>query len=449
MAGQQHSGDGGDNIMAMAIALAGIVLLAMVFAKPLHSFVWSVLGMEASAVSIASPALTGQARQNLERWRRRLEQPPPEKATAETMVTALTIGGSWLRWPILFVFGISGIWLIIRSPTFRFSRTLDYESLLLEQAKTFVRIRPTLWLKGRMSASERGNYTRALSPYEFAHAVGAIVPHASTSTTESSWNAEKASSAFALQLGVAPLPASEDPALAINAMAYHEQLLFAVFAARVMDKKKASDDLLDGIAIGFGPHWGMRKHVLQRLRGRNYQGWPSLGPWVIRLSSRERALLASILRDAAASKEIRNFLSAHAYVRTLLPALLDRAQTVHGILTTSDFRWIKAVDRPLHFALNDVGRRVASAEASGVRSHMQAELAAGHRLPTPHVEAAMDALRIHLDESSWQAPPLVDVSKFTRAAQEAVASIQASLEQSDIATQAALNAGQGESAADG
>ncbi|MEO7326538.1 MAG: hypothetical protein ABIW82_17090 [Dokdonella sp.] len=449
MAGQQHSGDGGDNMMAMAIALAGIVLLAMVFAKPLHTFVWSVLGMEASAVSVASPILTEPARQNLERWKRRLAQPPPVKATAETMVTALTIGGSWLRWPILVVFGFCGIWLILRSPTFRYSRTLDYESLLLEQSIPFVRIRPTLWLKGRMTAVERGNYWRALSPYEFAQSIGAIVPNASATITEASWRAEKAAASFALQLGTAPLPASDDAMLSISAMAYHEQLLFAAFAARVIDKKKASDDLLDGIAIGFGPHWSTRKRLVQRLRGRSYADWPSGGPWVIRLSSRERTLLASILREAAASKEIQHFLSAHAFVRTLLPALLDRAQTVHGILTTSDFRWIKAVDRPLHFALNDVGRRVASAEASGVRSHMQAELDAGHRLPAPHVEAAVDALRIHLDESSWQAPPLVDVSKFTVAAQDAAASIQASLERSDIATEAALAAGQGGAAANG
>ena len=392
---------GGDGLVAVAIALAGVVLLALIFAKPLNGAVWWLLRGEASVVALAEPFLPESTHQRFGRWTQRLALPPPEASAAMT-VTGLTLGGQWLRWPLLVLCGGLGIWLIARSPTFRYTRTLDFESLLLEQAKTFVRMRPILWLKGRMTENVRGNYTRARSPYEWAYGVGAITPSASPQETESSWNASKAAVAFAAQLD-RPLPPPDGSKLA--PMDFHEHLLFVIFAARMMDRKSDSDRLLDGIAVGFGPTWTLRRRLWARMRGRAYD-WAANGPWMIRLTAREHALVAEIATAALASVEIHGLLAQHAHMRVLLPAMLERAQSMHGILTTGDFRWIKAVDRTLHFALNDVGRRVACAEAAGIRSHHQAEHEAGHRLPTPDVEAAVEALRVHLHESSWQPPPL-------------------------------------------
>ncbi len=437
MAGSKGESD--DGLIVLAVVLAGVVLLAMLFAKPLQSGVWALLRTEAQATSLFSPLLPTQSRMRLERWMQRLDQPPPKNASISTVATALTIGGSWLRWPLLVLFGATGIWLIARSPTYRYTRTLDFESLLLEQAKTFVRVRPVLWLRAKMTPASRGNYTRALAPYEWAQSVGAIAPSADSASTERSWDARAAETGFSAQLGSVTLPLNVAEACA--GMQYHEKLLFAAFAARVLDRKADSDRLFDAYAIGFGPVWSAWQRWSQRVRGRAYYDWPANGPWSIRLTSKESALVTAVVKAAISSAEIIDLVARHAFVRTLLPALLERAQTMHGILTTTDFRWVKAVDRPLHYALNDVGRRVASAEASGIRSHLQAEREARTRLAKPNVAAAVEALRIHLDECSWEAPPLFDTAKFAKDASDAVADLAAALEAAEQDTRAALEAG--------
>ena len=96
-------------------------------------------------------------------------------------------------------------------------------------------------------------------------------------------------------------------------------------------------------------------------------------------------------RNAEALRAMRD----HGFVNTALPAVFAAAKK-YGQLTTSDFVWLKAVDRTLFYALNQVGRKVSWVEAAGCRAHADAEEAAGNPLFEPHVDKAVEALERRL-----------------------------------------------------
>ena len=96
-------------------------------------------------------------------------------------------------------------------------------------------------------------------------------------------------------------------------------------------------------------------------------------------------------RNAEALRSMRN----HGFVNTAIPALFSAAKK-YGQLTTSDFIWLKSVDRTLFYALNQVGRKVAFVEAAGCRAHSDAEEAKGEPLFESRVDRAVEALERRL-----------------------------------------------------
>lgn len=80
--------------------------------------------------------------------------------------------------------------------------------------------------------------------------------------------------------------------------------------------------------------------------------------------------------------------------------LLYRARQ-KGVLATSQFLWLRPLDRPLWYALNQCGGRAAWAEGFAAWAHYQAEEKAGMRLPEPHVQPAVASLRQSLAAQGW------------------------------------------------
>jgi hypothetical protein len=112
-------------------------------------------------------------------------------------------------------------------------------------------------------------------------------------------------------------------------------------------------------------------------------------------------------------RKVASILAQSHFVPSKLVRLLMAAQKT-GIISSSDFIWLKAIDRTLFYALNDVGRQVACVEAAGIRAHVLAEDAhrkaggtAASILQVPHVEAAVTALKTDLTESDWSRPKVL------------------------------------------
>lgn len=409
----------------IAPAVIGISLLAIVlwvaFGSSIRERTWTAMRAQAVVMQHVMPLYPESYRRDFNRFVRILKRPVPEDLPAGTLFEAISMSGRFLALPASIGLVLTGLWIWRRSPAVRYRRRLDFEGLLRHNARVFPRIRPVMWLEGKTTREQRGNFWWPLAPYEWAVIVKAITPKRDPKLTPATWSPDVAAKAFAAQLG---RPSTEPRTFA-------EDLLLAIFAARILGDKKAADQLMDAAAAGFGPQWSPTTRFVRSIKGTLYKDWPANGPWEIRLDGKSEALLEKLLArfnkglaeyrdpkrvpDDPLSPEgaLASVYCGSFHIRCSLSRLLGAAQDT-GIVSTSDFIWVKAIDRCLHYALNDVGRRVASIESSGIRSHMQAETAAGAALSAPHVSEAVRALEIHFAETGWAPPPAMDYESYLK-----------------------------------
>jgi hypothetical protein len=109
--------------------------------------------------------------------------------------------------------------------------------------------------------------------------------------------------------------------------------------------------------------------------------------------ARKRHVRLADLYDADKS----HVAARHAYPATRALALLAYART-KTVLPCADFLWLKAVDRPLWYALNNLGRRAYHVEGAAAISHYLSERAARAAVSAPQVAAAADGILLYLDE---------------------------------------------------
>lgn len=79
-----------------------------------------------------------------------------------------------------------------------------------------------------------------------------------------------------------------------------------------------------------------------------------------------------LLAKHISSKVVGKVLQRHAYVYTIFASMLELART-DGVFPSSDFLWLKPVDRRMWYMLNSVGRQTAVTEIAGAFAHWVAE----------------------------------------------------------------------------
>jgi intracellular multiplication protein IcmP len=97
------------------------------------------------------------------------------------------------------------------------------------------------------------------------------------------------------------------------------------------------------------------------------------------------------------SKLVQKIVNGHAYSLTVMAAMLEGARE-DGVQASSDFLWLKPIDRRLWYTLNVVGRQTPFIEVAGVFAHWVAEKEAGRRLVVPMVDEATNAVEVALKE---------------------------------------------------
>ncbi len=93
-------------------------------------------------------------------------------------------------------------------------------------------------------------------------------------------------------------------------------------------------------------------------------------------------------------------IASHAYELTVMSSMLELAR-YDGVLSSSDFLWLKPVDRKAWFVLNCVGRRTPVCESAGIFAHWLAEKELGRKSVLPRVESAVIALESALTEIAY------------------------------------------------
>jgi hypothetical protein len=147
-----------------------------------------------------------------------------------------------------------------------------------------------------------------------------------------------------------------------------------VFQRDFSSHKALAEKLTEYVDQGLkknGPKWTPKEVDLRRMIG----------------SADYKTTLRNIMADERVSK--------HAYTSTALMSLLEAARE-GATLAPSGLRWLKSRNRPLWYAMNCVGKKVAYPEAAGTFAHWLLEKEAKLAIPHPEVTEAIEALRIAL-----------------------------------------------------
>lgn len=97
------------------------------------------------------------------------------------------------------------------------------------------------------------------------------------------------------------------------------------------------------------------------------------------------------------SEILKKIQESHSYVLTVMATALELART-DGVVPTADFLWLKPLDRPLWYMLNNIGRKASFAEVAGPFAHWKIEKRMHRSIITPMVDEAVKALKFALEE---------------------------------------------------
>lgn len=251
------------------------------------------------------------------------------------------------------------IWFKPSAPS-NFRKRFNTQTLKRAEVVNWPQIAPVLNLDLVNTKLDQGPWAMALSPMEYCkkHKL-LIVSRDDAGHYQAKLNHVEASKNLVEQLG------PEWPG--VDKLPIYLQALFAIFAARMLDDRQAADQLLDNISRS------------------------TLGEKIDFSGTKE------LLAKHAGCKEVQNIIANHAYVTTVMASMLEAARST-GVLATSEFIWLKPIDRRMWYMLNSVGRSTAVAEICGAFSHWLAEKSNQGKLLMPMVDEAVKGLTAALAE---------------------------------------------------
>jgi len=286
----------------------------------------------------------------------------PDRISIAQLITILNQAGRlFVAIPMLIT--LYGFHLALKHPANRTRRTITAVSLPRIMATHSPAVTPTLYY-GDLLNTDEPEHRSAINPEEWVRLHGLLI--------DKTLDRDACRKCLAADLG--------STVSNLHALAPHEKALFAVFGARLFgegDEKKVAQDLLD--KLNRSCHTG------------TWQGKPGYPD----VSLCEQAFHTYVNHPSAPA-----WLTRHPYPRTLLHAMHKEALK-YGRLPSSQFRWLKGMDRPLWYALNTTGRKAPFMESAAVFTQaLWEDFAArlGYRLSESCLDGAIDGLEAYLQK---------------------------------------------------
>jgi hypothetical protein len=310
------------------------------------------------------------------------------------MQAVLSYTGKWIRWPFGLFLVLLGLASVFMGRVRGLTRRLDMESLLRNNAESFACLRPVVG-RGKELLDPRsydsGNWRIARSPLHFA------VEH--DLLLDAQGKAYGPDQAMRRGLGFTEAPAygraGLDEAKALTVLTDQLGPAFGGFAALAPGRK--------ALAVAFLAYAGGDKQdclgILDDIsRAYTEQDGKPACP-LLEQATFTRRLEAMGDKHKGIAEE--RLITRHtAFELVWFMALLTRARK-KGVLASSQFLWLRPLDRPLWYALNQCGGRAAWAEGFAPWAHYAAEEKAGKALSEPHLAQAVAALREALAAQGW------------------------------------------------
>lgn len=273
--------------------------------------------------------------------------------------------GNYLKYPIMFILLVLATLLYFGSSASRYRSILDSKRLKALEHENWPQITPVIKLDLLKEDINKGSWAMSLSPMQFCkkHKLLEIETRGGKQTVTLRRGA--AYQVLSLQLG----PRWRGP----DALPDYLKALFAICAARFNGDKTSADALMDRISASAIKEGGE-----------------------LDFSGARELLLKHIY-----AKKVQKITNLHGYVTTALASLLSASREA-GVLASSEFIWLKTVDRRMWYMLNSVGRYTAVTEIAGAFAHWLAERKLGIPLLVPMVDEAVRGLEIALSEMEYK-----------------------------------------------
>ncbi|MDF1796605.1 MAG: type IVB secretion system coupling complex protein DotM/IcmP [Coxiellaceae bacterium] len=304
-------------------------------------------------------------------WQNFIAQHPNHENMKFAVVTQLSSDvGKWMGFPVAIILIIMACILYTRHSTARFVRSYSMDSLRKLEVENWPQISPVINLDLVKQDLDKGPWAMSALPLDYCKRNELIA--VGEKDGQKIWVVKKAEASrqFVLQVG------QLWPGLARAPI--HLQALCVVFMARAEHKRDLADKLL--IQIASSSASGKLNFTGVKEATAQFQG----------------------------SRLLRWLEDRHAFTTTLMASMLEVGRS-DGVLATSEFLWLKPVDRRMWYILNTVGRQTAMVEVAGAYAHWLAEKKLHRRMKTPMVKMAVSALEetveniLYVDEGeSWR-----------------------------------------------
>ncbi|HAT6323862.1 TPA: type IVB secretion system coupling complex protein DotM/IcmP [Legionella pneumophila subsp. pneumophila] len=290
----------------------------------------------------------------------------PNTVNWDQMVTVMRAVGDYMRYPVICILVVLAFVLYNSNVTLKYRKTYDMKSLRAQEQFNWPAIMPIVKEDLVSQDVNKGPWAMALTPMEFARKYNLLrkddalldnpVPGQEMTAGIRRGDAKRV---FTMQLGP-----YWDGFERCSPQAY---ALSAVFMARMNRDRDAANNILkvlDKTFVDGKPDFSVARPVMKK-----YQN----------------------------SELVQEVVAKHAYVLTVIASLLEAARE-DGVVPSSEFLWLKPVDRRLWYMLNCVGRQTPYSEVAGPFAHWKAEKEMGRRSLVPMIDEAIRALEIAVKE---------------------------------------------------
>lgn len=296
-----------------------------------------------------------------------VQQAQSSSMNFDDMVLVGQLVGTYLRIPFAIILVALTCVIYFGNTVRAFRKTYSMKTLAVSEKGNWPQISPVLGLDLVKMDIDKGPWAMAMTPVQFCRkhnlveeyrkqrSEGALRRHADK--IEAMLRRGEANKVFAIQLG----PRWEG----VNHLPPYARALFAAFAARINADTKPAMALF------------MQLNRSSTARKLDFSG------------------VDALLKKHENTKLVQKILQSHAYVLTVMAAMLVNAR-LDGVQATADFLWLKPLDRRLWYMLNTMGRQTPFVESAGPFAHYVAEREAGRKLIIPMVENATNALELAL-----------------------------------------------------
>lgn len=290
----------------------------------------------------------------------------PATVSWDQMVNLAGDVGNYMRYPVVLVLGVLAIILYNSNIKLKYRRAHDMKTLRAQEQFNWPAIMPIVKEDLVSQDVNKGPWAMALTPMEFARKNNLLrkddalldnpLPGEEMTAAIRRGDAKRV---FTMQLGPYwdGFERCPPPAYA----------LAAVFIARMNRDRDAANNILatlDKTFVEGKPDFSVARPVIKK-----YQN----------------------------TESVQEIIAKHAYMLTVLASFLEGARD-DGVVPSSEFLWLKPVDRRLWYMLNCIGRQTPYSEVAGPFAHWKAEKSLGRRSLVPMIDEAIRALEIAVKE---------------------------------------------------